>query len=252
MGIVGVLYTHVDVLILRHFSSLTQVGFYAVAQRPTIFLWAFVRAFLHVVYPVAGRMAQENLDRFESLIGNILRVILVIIVPVVVGTMVVARPTVVGLFGSAYQAAATPMTLLIVAMAVAGIREVFAVSLVSTFGEKRYLRGVLLGGIVNIIAMLGLVRWGATGLAVALVVSQSFVMIYTARALRAKLPTLHFPWKTGWIALLDSLAMAAIVYGLGVHFSVWLLIGVGMVVFAGLAVVTRILTWTDIQTILHS
>ena len=252
MGMVGTLYAYVDVLILRHFSTLAQVGFYAVAQRPTVFLWAFVLAFLHIFYPVAGRMAQENLKKFESLISNILRMILLVVVPTVVGTVVVARPMVVGLFGRVYQASAWPMTLLIAAMAVAGIREVFAISLVSTFGEKRYLRGVLIGGIVNVMAMLGLVRWGATGLAAALIVSQSFVMIYTAKSLRSNLRTMNFPWKTGGLALFDSLVMGVVLYGFSPYLSVWVLIIVGMVVFGGLAILTRILTWADVQAILHS
>ncbi len=252
MGMVSTLYTYVDVLILRHFSNLTQVGFYSVAQRPTVFLWAFVIAFLHIFYPAAGRMAQENLNKFESLISNILRMILLLVMPIVVGTVVVARPMVVGLFGRVYQASTWPMTLLIVAMAIAGIREIFAISLVSTFGEKRYLRGVLIGGIVNVIAMVSLVKWGATGLAAALVLSQSFVMIYTAKALRSKFHHMNFPWKTGWIALFDSLVMAMVLYELSPYLSVWILIIVGMAVFAGLAILTRILTWADIQAILHS
>ena len=252
LGAVSVLYSGIDIIILRHFSTLTQVGFYSVAQRPIVFLWSFVVSFLHTFYPVAGRMAQENIQKLEHLTANILRMVLIVIVPIVIGTLVVAKPVIISLFGKPYQASAVPLMLLVVAWALSAIREVFAISLLSTFGEKLYLRGVLIGGIVNLLAMLGFVRWGATGLALALALSQGFVMIYTGWALRRKFRRIVFPWKTGGIAVFNSLVMAFIVYKLLPFSSVWVIIGIGIVVFAGLAVITRLLTWADILAIMHS
>ncbi len=246
-GVVGVIYSGIDVLILRHFTTLTQVGFYSAATRPLVLLASLLGVLLQSFYPMASQLVHDNREKLEQVTVNILRMVVIVTIPIAIGAMVVDHSFIAGLFGNQYQSASVPFAILTVSWMITAIREVFAINLVVTYGEKRYLRAVLIGAGINLLTMLGLVHWGATGLAAALACSQAFLMIYTGRLVRHQFRDINFPWRTAWLAVLNSLIMGAVVYELLPYTSVWVVIGIGIFVFTGLAFITRLLTWADLM-----
>ncbi len=251
-GLASVFYAGIDIVILRQLSTLTQVGWYTAANRPVVFLGALSAAFLQTFFPAASRLKHDNPRQLQQLTLNILRLLFIVAIPLIMGTVMVSHDLTVAIFGIQYQGAVPALTLLVCAWAIRAIREVLAVNLVVRGKEKQYLRLILGAGVINAGIMLALVHWGATGVAMALIITQVVVLSGTVRALHEGLvgfKTLSKP--IAW-SIVNGAIMAACIHFLIFHLVLWLAIGIGIMVYMCLSFGERIVTWNDIVAIWHT
>lgn len=251
-GLASVFYAGIDIVILRQLSTLTQVGWYTAANRPVVLLGAFSAAFLQTFFPAASRLKHDHPGQLQQLTLNILRLLFIVAIPLIMGTVVVSHDLTVAVFGIQYQGAVPALTLLVCAWAIRATREVMAVNLVVLGREKQYLRLILGAGVINAGIMLALVHWGATGVAIALIITQVVVLSGTVLALNEGLVVFKTLRKPIAWSIVNGAIMAACVHFLIFHLELWLAIGIGIMVYMCLSFGERIVTWDNIMAIWHT
>lgn len=172
-------YYNLDTVMLGFMKSDQMVGLYSAAYRIIMVLIA-VGALLHeVLFPLYSRFYKESPEKLKTVLNMSIKVYCTFAVPIAVGGILIAKPLIVLVFGQNYEQAARPFQILILTVAVIYISFTFGFAIMACDREKRYMVGVGLGAIVNIILNSILIPpYDMNGAAVATLASEMLVLIY--------------------------------------------------------------------------
>lgn len=234
IGMAGILYSGADTWILNHFRGPLIVGYYAAAYRPITFLGALSSVYSSLAFPIMSRQAIQDSTKFTSMVRTATIWVLAVGLPIGVGTDACSHAIAVGVFGPQFAPSSRILFFVIWTWVLGLTRETFALLMVATHREARYAQIFGLTGIINVGLMLGMVRWGGVGTAMALVGTQALFLAFSVRAtqktlaLRELFRGLVGP---GIKIVISSLIMGACVLGLVRSVSVYVAIGVGAVIY---------------------
>jgi O-antigen/teichoic acid export membrane protein len=251
---VSILYSGIDTWILHVFVGSRAVGIYSAAYRPVIFLSTFSAIYFNLTYPILSRLTVRDRPLTERVIQLSGLSVLAIVMPMGIGTDLVANALMRQAFGISYVASGLVLSVLIWSWGLGILRDTFSTPLVAGNHEVVFARVFGIAGVINAGLMFYVVRWGPVGTASALVVTQALLLILCAMAVRRLVPH-PVNLKSDGIYVLkivvNSLVMGACVWLIRPHIPVELSILVGIVVYAGLTWVTRSVPWQEVWDTIH-
>ncbi|HQU71721.1 MAG TPA: flippase [Calditrichia bacterium] len=204
----------IDALMLEAMDSVVAVGIYAAARRLVESLSFFPEMLVAALFPAMAALFQENREKFALNMGEALRLMLMLAIPVMIVLWGISPAVIDLLYNEEFSGAVVPMQWLGVWWGVLGVRYIFYVALNAAGKEKSLavFSAVVLG--INV-----LLNWilipshGPKGAALATVVSEILMVILNIAFLRS---FICFGQKKAMLAVMvGGILGAATIYLLG-------------------------------------
>lgn len=246
MGIiafVSILYTGVDTWILHAVVGSQAVGYYTAGYRPIIFLLTLSAVYFNLAYPLLSRFIVKDPTKARNFLRLATLVMSTVVLPTALGGDVVAKALMQDAFGLRYAPSGPVFAVLIWSWSLSMGRDVFSTALIASNHEKTFAKLFAISGIINLGLMLILVRWGPVGTASALVITQSLLLglnVWAVQRFRVFSLDISLLKPFGKIVV-NNVVMAITVWVIQPYVFLWIDIGVGIVLYAGLTILTRAL-----------
>lgn len=224
--LIGVAVNQVNTLVDRTLASTLPVGTVSAlsySNKLTSFVIAiFITSISSVIYPILSQLSSENnKERFTSSVIKSINCVIILVLPITVGTIVLALPIVRVLFErGAFDAKATSLTALALAMysigmVAYGLRDVLGKIFYSLQDTKTpMVNGVIAMGLNMIMDVVFIKFWGLAGLTLATSLSSIACIMLLFRSLKKKIG--YFGQdkiaKATAKSLVASLIMGAVAY----------------------------------------
>ncbi len=189
IAVFGTILSSIDTLLLGWLTDTTQVGYYAAAQKPLQLLWLVPSLMATALLPFFSRSVTNSEKSFAEVLGRAISIALVLILPLVLLTILLARPIILILFGTQYISA-IPLLQIIAVSAIATIPSMFiSNALIAYRKQKMILQFIAIGAVSNIILSLILIpHYGMYGAALSFTISQIIAnacMLFYTRSIPA-------------------------------------------------------------------
>ncbi len=139
VSLINTLYLMIDVIMLSKMKGDEVVGWYAPAANDLFFgLFIIPGTIATVVYPIFSRHFSQSLDKLKESINFTIKILIVLGVPISVGTLVLAPQIINFFFGPKYINSVIVLQLMALAISFAFIREPLGFGIAS-IGKEKYL-----------------------------------------------------------------------------------------------------------------
>ena len=236
-GLFEQIYGNMDMILLGYMVGSKEVGYYSVAYKIILVLGGLVAIFSQSTFPVMIRLYGTNERLAKEFLMYSIHSMLYFMVPIVTGGTILAHGIIELFFGGAYAPAALPFIWVLVYCLFMSISTTLAHYILSVKADKVYLRTLIWGAVINVVANLVLIPvWHSTGSALAMVVAELFILFRFV----SKVKTLH---REAWLnkkflaILIGSNAiMALCIYWMQVlTWNVGFIILMGALIYIGLS-----------------
>lgn len=240
------LYVNLNSLLLGFMCSNVAVGYYAGATKITQLLLGIVRALQGVLIPRSSYLAKEQIkDAFNLLCQKTVDFVVLLSIPLSVGTVVMA-PAVIRLFcGASYAPAITTLTIISPIILLIALSGIPCFQILYPLGhEKEAIWSVATGAVVNLLLCLLLIPvYSYNGAAIAVVACELVVTItmflFGRKYIHVKRWSVHY-----MNCVLAGIVMLVTTYGVRVlNLRDWLNILVipiiGALVYGGILVIRK-------------
>lgn len=190
------LYCNADSTMLGLMTSDYYVGIYAVAVKVFSMVRSLLAALLLVSIPrLSFYIGEKNKENAKKLVSSITQSMLLLLLPVVVGLICLAKPVILLLSGSEYIEAITTLRILSIALGFAIIGGIVTNCInIPTGREKVNLEGTIIAALINIeLNVFVIPRWKQNGAAVTTVIAELTVVVYCV--IKNKDIYSYFDWK---------------------------------------------------------
>ena len=250
-GYLTVLYYRVDVLMLSWMKTFREVGYYSVATRLTESLNMVSGALLVSFFPLFARFFKESRSEFESLFSNAFKWLSLAGLPLVIGGVLVARDLILLFFGPEYAPSAATFTVLLGYTFFCFIGSLLANVLIACGKQAADMWISFFLALFNIGLNIMLIpTYSYNGSAVATVFTEVMgVGIYFWYAIKNSQIRLFFPKRESWDALKINLIFLVTLLFIrwALKLPVIAFILVGILVYAGLLLVFRMISWSTVK-----
>ncbi len=249
-GVLGVIYSRIDIVLLSLMTSAAVIGWYGAAYRLYDTLFFFPNIIVNfVMYPVFAKLSADSQSNLKMAVEKCMNLLLICAMPIAT-LMIVAAPNIIGFLYHRAEFVNSMPALQALAPGVffVYINTLFFTIIVSTKGEKKI--PVMAG--IALIFTLGLNLFlipiyrhiGAalvTSLTELLLLCISLVFVPNYLLPRGSL-------KVGGKALIAALVMALAVFFLRT-LSIFIILPVALLVYASIATLLRTVPREDVQTL---
>jgi len=178
-------YYSLDTLLLGYFKGAQEVGYYAAAYRIVLACLALGYLAHSAALPVVSKMVREAPDMVPIVLRQLARYLLLLALPIAVGTTICAEAIIGFVFGKAYLDAAAPLRVLIWTCVTVGANVPLAVLMLARGMDRRYMGTTILGAVANTAVNLVMIPlFGMMGAAATTMVAELLVLAMILRATR--------------------------------------------------------------------
>lgn len=151
LGLLGIIMTSTDVIMLGWLRTADEVGLYAAAQKPVEILYTIPAIVAAAVFPVTARLAEKSNEELRALLEKSISLVFLLGLPIVVGGAILARDLITLFYGEPYAGAAATFQILLTTILV-----MFPSALIShavfAYNKQRYFVGFLVfGALANVL-----------------------------------------------------------------------------------------------------
>lgn len=209
----NLVYFKADTIILSLTRSQSEVGLYSAPYRILEILINFIFLFIGIINPILTlRWAEKNYAKFQEIFQKVFDILLIITIPMVVGTMFIAKPLMVLIAGADFAASGIILKILILATAIIFINTIYGFTIIIIDKQKKMIPVYLFVAIFAVIGyLLTIPTYGVYGAAIFTVISELIILIFNF-AISTKVlkfvPSLKITLKI----LGASLVMAGLLY----------------------------------------
>ena len=172
------IYTLVDITMLKFLSKNENIAYYSYGSKIYKIFINLLNSFTMVVVPrITSFYKEKKKDEFNHLISKTLKVIILLSVPMIIGTYFVSDYLIVAIYGPSYIKSSQVLKILSVLFFVSPVGYLLGSRIMLVVGkENKMVYPVLIGAAVNIIANYFLIKqFQETGAAMASVISEMVV-----------------------------------------------------------------------------
>jgi len=223
----NLIYLKTDTLILSLIKSQSVVGIYGASYKVIDILTTIPFLFAGVVLPIlAADWAAKAEERFKKILQKSFDLMIILAVPLVIGTQVLARPVMILVAGKDFAAAGPILQVLIFAAGFVFVSSFFAHVMVALNQQKKIIPAYIFTAITSVIGYLIFIPhysyFGAAAVTVYSEAAITFFMLFYAWRFAKFFPRLGIFAK----AVLAALIMGAALYFTPAHYfdNVWGLI----------------------------
>ncbi|MBI4552796.1 MAG: flippase [Candidatus Latescibacteria bacterium] len=239
--------TNTDIMMLAKMRGEQEVGWYGAASRLTSTLTLIPMMCATAMFPVASRLYHESREAVRPLFVGLVRPMIILGLPIAVGTSLLVRPLILLLYGLQYVPAAAALRLLVWAVAFSFI-NLPMVLLLTAIDRQRF--GTVAMGIsagLNVVFNAALIpSLGLVGASLATVIAAAALFVCCATAVTTAFRGLVIH-RYFIHPVIGSAVMGGIVWTMAAE-NVFFAIGVGAVGYGMVLLVTGALKREDWQT----
>jgi O-antigen/teichoic acid export membrane protein len=235
-------------LALGIFNTTSNVGIYSAAGKMVYFLLMGDRILLLLLVPASARTYSNSPAVFKKMLGDTMRWILLIGLPIAVGGTLVADDFIVLFFGVEYSGSAAVLKVLIWYFFLTMLNTTYVSGLIGAGGEKLYGKIMLAVTFAYFLSVSAGAFWfGPVGAAFGVVVAEGLSVVLVGRALCL---FVHLPSPEKILRVV----LSVILMGIGVvcvrqYGLLWaLLMGAGS--YGVFLMFLRAVMWNDVKTLL--
>lgn len=203
------LIANIDSVMIGWWLPLSEVGYYATAQRIIQFALIIPSIFIGALFPTLNKIYQENKSHFIAITQKSFTILIIIVIPLIIGGILIAEPLIAFLFGTSYLPAVPVFQILLFGCFGPFLLALYNVLAIITDQQSIIAKNTLGAIVVSVLLNLLLIPLlGIIGAAIGTIVTQFFILI--ANIILIRIPfTIHI--KTVFMALLGSLGMTGII-----------------------------------------
>lgn len=250
----GKLISHMNILILTFFSSLTEVGIFNVIQPTTVFLLFLGRAVTAIVFPISSELAaRKDRQKLREGVRLLQKYLFVLVLPLVCLVMAFSREIIVLVFGNEYVSGALAMQILLIGI-LFYLMGMIHNDVISAMGHPKSIAYIFFfGALVSLILDFLLIpRFSIMGAALATTGGYAIILLLSAR--KIKKLTQSPPFLGLWIKQLIAgglFLLSVIMVRNYFTYSFWvegiISLIVGLVVYLIYLFSFRIVDWKEIK-----
>lgn len=211
--ILTTIYFKGDTIILSLFQPFEQVGIYGAAYRILEALITFPPIFMGLVLaPLAHAWAKKDKHRFRRIFQKSFDFFIMLILPIIIGTLFLAKPLMIFIAGNEFAISAGPLKVLIFATALIFLGSLTTYTIIALEKQKIMIKFYIIAAIIAIIGYLIFIPkysyWGAAYMTIAaefLVTIPAFFIIWRTTHI---FPSFRIFWKV---------LFASLIMGFGLH-----------------------------------
>ncbi len=176
-GVFNRVYTHIDTILLSKLAGAVYVGWYGVANKLVFSLQFIPSAFVAAIYPAMSKFYQKDLIKMKSILEKSFLYLLFIVLPISLGTIVLAPEIILTLYGKKFFPSILPLRILMVSLIAVFLYFPLGSFLNAAHRQKRNTANMGIAMVINVILNLTLIPyWKLAGAAVASLVSQTIML----------------------------------------------------------------------------
>jgi O-antigen/teichoic acid export membrane protein len=249
ISVFATIYWRIDVVMLSLLGTIDEVGLYGAAYRMMEIAKILPQNICLAIYPAVSEAAAADPARLSRLGRNVLRYLLMVTLPVAVGTTILAEPILKLTVGDGFLAATSVLTVLIWAIIPFGLARYYAFVLVAAERQRIDLWLNVWMSLVNIALNLMLIpRFGALGAAAATTVSIVVLLAAQTLYLRRQLPDHLAPAPEIRKLVLSTVLMGIVIWWIR-DLPVTPVIGLGAAVYLTMLFATRFFSRQELQAL---
>ncbi|MCX6746058.1 MAG: flippase [Candidatus Parcubacteria bacterium] len=176
----NLVYFKADTIILSLVRSQSEVGLYSAPYRILEILTNFIYLFMGLLFPVLTfAWQQKNLDRFRGMIQKTLDILLIITIPMIFGTLFVAKRLMLLIAGPEFAESGLILQILIFATAFIFINSLFGYLIVVIDKQKKIVGAYVFVAIFSLLGyILTIPKYGYFGAAAFTIISEALIFIF--------------------------------------------------------------------------
>ena len=174
-SIFSALALNLDNLLLGFFRTSSEIGFYNAAQKPGLIITIFPSILAASIFPLLSRLT-DNRGKFSKVMEQTFHLIFLLVLPITFGGFILAKETMVFLYGAQYASAATIFKITLAGLIFAS-PVVILNNALFVFGKQKSLlvAGIISGISSTALNLILIPRYGNIGAATASLISISLV-----------------------------------------------------------------------------
>ncbi len=220
-GLFGALYFSVDRVMISFFSNDYQVGLYSIGYTFYLFVVSLILIFSTAFYPLLSKNVHSK--NLVPILNKFSKVILLLIIPISLGSLYLAKGIIKLIFGSAYLPGLIAFQIILGYFLLSSINIIFHHILTIFDFQKYQLKVIIFATIVNFILNLFMIPlFGITGAAISTVICELFIFITIYLFTRKQCIKFKF-WNKLTIPVVSSLLMIGMLYFIDVFGGIHLL-----------------------------
>lgn len=247
------LYMYLDTVLLQFMAGERYVGLYQIAFKIVFALQFLPMAFIASVYPAFAAFWQGNKKQLPITFERALNYLMIISLPISAGVIVIADRLLL-LFKPEYADAVLPLRLIMIALIFIFIN--FPIGSLLNACDRQKINTLNMGLALAISVIMNLIlipRYQASGAAFTVIITNAFMfifgMIQVPKIIKLRPGKLIIKFlKT----LTVTLAMVSVLLALKNSLNIFVLVMVGVVVYASGVMLIRVVTVEDIRSVRQS
>ncbi|MFA6603515.1 MAG: flippase [Patescibacteria group bacterium] len=252
-GIFSRVYSYIDSVMLSRLVSEEAVGYYSVGYKLTFAFQFLPMAFAAAIYPAMSEYYVKDRAKLAAVFMTAIKYLLLVVVPLTVGTFVLAGPIIHLVYGPAYDKSVLPLQILIFSLVFAFLYWPCG-SLLNACdrqSQNTTVMGVTMIG--NIILNVFLIpRFEAVGAAWSALIGNA-ALFGLAFYFASRVVVID---KQRLLSIIGRIAIAGAAMGIIVELldgaaSLAFMVPLGALVYAALVFQLRIITWTEAKNIMN-
>lgn len=229
--ILNLLYLKTDTLILSLARSVEEVGLYGAAYRIIDVLSTLPFMFAGIILPImSAAWIEQKREKFDTALQKSFDLMAIFSLPVIAGTMVLAKPIMVLVAGEAFAPSGLILKILIFAVAAIFLGCMFAHAVIAIDRQKKMISSYLFVSISSVILYLLVIPdfsyIGAASITVYSEISISILSAYIVWKYTSFIPKFQIVIK----ALVAAILMGLILYILPIDYYNWMNLILGFII----------------------
>lgn len=173
VGVLGLLFTNTDILIISWIKTASDVGIYSAAIRIIQVLYIIPGIIQTSTLPLFSRLAKKDDAKFREALERIVGIVFLISIPAAIGGVILATPILVTLFGAAFAPGSLAFKILLTTLVVDFPGAIIANAIFVYGHQKSLIITSAIGGVANVLFDVLLIpRFGMAGSGIATLIAQ--------------------------------------------------------------------------------
>lgn len=230
-GILFIIYYSIDIVMLERIAGSYPTGIYNATYKLISVLTLFNSVYTSVIFPVMSKFYKNNEKLLIIIFEKTVKYLLIIMIPIAIGTMIYSTDIIYLIYGQEYDAASSVLSILIWTVCLLFVNGAFNTLLQSSHKEITTTKTYGIAATFNIVLNLIMIpRFSVNGAAITTVLSDMLILIifsYVAYKMGIR-PNKELYYDLMKI-IIGSLILGVILYVL--NLNMWVAIILGIIIY---------------------
>ena len=170
------IYLSSAIIILGFMKGEKAVGWYNAAYRIVLLIGAIGLLYYSSIFPLISRCFKSSMEKLRTILTYTIKLTIIVALPLGIGGIFVAKPIMKIIYGKEFDPGIIPFQILIWSMIIGWFSCIYGNSLIACDKQKKYMLGITLGAISNVLLNLALIPYfGLVGASITTIASELVV-----------------------------------------------------------------------------